>query len=198
MKLLVLLLSLLWTSVALGQVGTSYPPDWIGFTRDLDSNTMDWPCHFTSVPFEAVTLHLVIANPSAEAVSEWHAGSFEVDGGIMPEVILTAGINIDTEIQFDVYIGMGASALWPNISGLVHLADLSFFVMSPGETVPVYWHPHDGSVGYSYSGPDETSVIPLTTSFWDSGPITYWVNQMCWIDIPTEQMSWSTIKDPYK
>jgi len=167
--LLVLAVALFWNGPALGQT------DVIDLVLATESNCVGCTptrCLETSVPFEQITLHLIVRNPSLGGVSGWE-GVVEYTGSLTaPSWSLAAGLDVDSandtdnHERFQVGIGEAPLALMPNAAGNVVLATFSAFVLSPLDDVRFFVGPIPGTTIYpgfgAYASPvDAGNIAPL-------------------------------------
>jgi len=205
--LLVALTVLALSTVALGYPGT----DSMALFLDSESNSTAEPTlnATTSGPFEQITLHLLIANPSLGGVSGWE-GIVEYTGSLTaPSWSLAAGLDVDSandtdnHERFQVGIGEAPLALEPNAAGNVVLATFSAFVLAPTDMIQFYIKGVPGSTSFpgptpGYASPTDAGTLQASVNLvGDPDLPVFCINDGCTI-VGNEDMTFSNVKALYR
>ncbi len=182
--LLVCLLSL--GALVIGQWATPVQAQSDVFDLVLDANSPDGDrCYQTMSPFESVTLHLIVRNPTLGGVSGWEC-AIEADGNsLAPSWSLSAGLDVDDRPDvFQVGIGEYPSSLMPNAAGVVLLASWTGFIVSTTDRVCFKILPNPDSVTFpgavGYASPYDAGDLQACTNWTgDFNDIVFCINDVC-------------------
>jgi hypothetical protein len=191
------------TMLALAVTAFAYPgPDSMGMYLDADASGYPTLTYQTAAPFESVTLHLVISNPSLGAVSGWEARIETVGTPIAPAWALSAGLDVDADPNnFQVGIGESPLALTPNGNGNVLVASWTGFVSGTTDEIQFLVMGAPGSASFpdspGYAGSTAGELHTLVSS--TGGPTfpVFCINTDCAV-VANEDMTFTNVKSLYR
>lgn len=157
---------------------------------------------FTSIPFEWITIHLGILNPSLGGVSGWECDTWTEGLALAPLwSIPSCGIIPECSMPpFQIDIGFDPNSLEPSSAGLVYLGSWTAGIPFPTEVVSFHIGPVPGSVSFpdspGYAGPTpESGLASLTTIQGGASIPVFSINQET---VEQNNASWSAVKALYR
>ncbi len=171
--------------------------DTIGIMIDSESTQIEWDTTvLTTVPYETLTLYVMIAGPSLGGVSGFECCVLmEGEGAIAWN--WSVGSLIPEPIGSCFQAGFESRS--PNTSGMVMVAFGTGIVRDPNDVLHVRVCGVPGSVSFpdspGYAGPDSGDLMALTVPNGDDSVASFVINGL---PIANESMQWSRIKSLYR